>query len=121
MRIPKMVSCFGRVCAPWLIVFISARITSKTRVTALAVMKDSGSRSRCSVLSPRCKVQVSRARSLGPGKDLFSCLGQASERAKPAPYTAGGAGEVHGSRMRVCVCHVRSTGLDTHINLYTVH
>ena len=35
MRIPKMVSCFGRVCAPWLIVFLSAQITSKTRVTAL--------------------------------------------------------------------------------------
>ena len=37
MRIPKMVSCFGRVCAPWLIVFLSARITSKTRVTALQI------------------------------------------------------------------------------------
>ena len=31
MRVPKMVSCSGRVCAPWLIVFLSARITSKTR------------------------------------------------------------------------------------------
>ena len=31
MRVPKMVSCSGRVCAPWLIVFSSARITSKTR------------------------------------------------------------------------------------------
>ena len=37
MCVPKMVSCFERVCAPRLIVFLSAWATPKTRVTALCV------------------------------------------------------------------------------------
>ena len=59
MRIPKMVSCFGRVCAPWLIVFLSARITSKTRVTALARVEREAVQA-----APRCGSAAGRSRAV---------------------------------------------------------